>query len=444
MSNRFGSILGVLLLLGTPPAGSYALGADDPPRQADKPPTVEQVNDDPGKFVGRRLVFDDLHVLGEAEPRTNFFRLTVKTPQGTTFTPDHTATQRIVFLTFGKGKQATTLASSLQKGGDSRVRLTCQLERGQINGRFLARLVRLDFIRFGEPEGQALEEITAEQLNQRATKYLGKTLVLNDVTLTGARRDMRARVALELRSPAGTVFETALKGDQLILFTIPTKDKLAKEYVDAGLSGDQARRLRLVVDVLKPSGGVLRADIRRLDAVAYDHDRAQGLNASGSAKPSGKDSQAKTTPRPADTGTDKGEKSLAESRAVRTGEKTVAPLTPVKDCRLLDFKGNKLYYSPAVTEAEGRQLGNFLQRHNFFSDSGLKIEALLDRSGTTYEFRVSGIKEDATKSQPALDAYKVLAKYLSRHVFDGKPVEVHLCVESLHSFNSSKSVRSDD
>ena len=54
---------------------------------AQEPPTVEQVNSDPKKYVGKTLVFDYMQLQGKAmtQPKAKVFRFVVKTPQGTTF-----------------------------------------------------------------------------------------------------------------------------------------------------------------------------------------------------------------------------------------------------------------------------------------------------------------------------------------------------------------------
>ncbi len=98
----------------------------------------------------------------------------------------------------------------------------------------------------------------------------------------------------------------------------------------------------------------------------------------------------------------------------------------------LEFNGGELFYTDAVTEDEANKLGKYLVSSDFFD--GNKKSVQLDKSDGRYLFRLV-VKEGYDKN----DEYKVLAKLmayqLSANVFDGKPVDIHLCDNQLKTLS---------
>ena len=94
----------------------------------------------------------------------------------------------------------------------------------------------------------------------------------------------------------------------------------------------------------------------------------------------------------------------------------------------LKFEGSQLFHTSAVTREEADKLGNYLVESKFF---GAKpITAQLNKIGHTYEFRLvvqPGVAQDAFSIQ----RFRGMGRTLSREVFDGQRVVVHLCDHNL-------------
>ena len=93
-----------------------------------------------------------------------------------------------------------------------------------------------------------------------------------------------------------------------------------------------------------------------------------------------------------------------------------------------DFKGVQLFYTEAVTEAEADALGDYLIESEFADGEEKTVQ--LNKTGKTYEFRMV-IKKGVEKDPEYINLAKTYAAELSANVFNGKPVEIHLCDEAL-------------
>lgn len=94
----------------------------------------------------------------------------------------------------------------------------------------------------------------------------------------------------------------------------------------------------------------------------------------------------------------------------------------------LEFNGGELYYTSAVTEAETKKLGDLLVSEGFYD--GTKKTAQLNKTGSTYEFRVV-TKSGAADDTKMIEVFKSVASELSAKVFNGSEVVVHLCDDNL-------------
>ena len=94
------------------------------------------------------------------------------------------------------------------------------------------------------------------------------------------------------------------------------------------------------------------------------------------------------------------------------------------------FFGTQVYYTTAITEDEVDVLGAFLITEGF-ADGEVKT-VQLNRTGRTYEFRAvvrSGFEQD-----PEIrEMFEDVALALSEYVFNGAPVDVHLCDDRLQT-----------
>lgn len=93
----------------------------------------------------------------------------------------------------------------------------------------------------------------------------------------------------------------------------------------------------------------------------------------------------------------------------------------------LEYNGSELYYTKNVTEAEAKKLGDYLVSIKAFE--GDKKSVQLDKSGDTYQVRIPlkkglDIKDVDENSLAGLSA---LAAGVSKEVFNGAKVEIHLC-----------------
>jgi|GEM_PF-5163060 len=90
----------------------------------------------------------------------------------------------------------------------------------------------------------------------------------------------------------------------------------------------------------------------------------------------------------------------------------------------LTFNGGELFYTNKTTKAEATRLGNYLVKTGFFNGDFKSVQ--LTREGRWYQVRMV-VKTGNENDLQFLELVKVFATELSREVFDGQPVEIHLC-----------------
>ncbi|WP_291636908.1 hypothetical protein [Clostridium sp.] len=109
----------------------------------------------------------------------------------------------------------------------------------------------------------------------------------------------------------------------------------------------------------------------------------------------------------------------------------VVVFSPVDFGTKLTFgEGNELYYTTNVTEEEANALGDYLVKQDYFSKDSNGMTVQLNKTGSIYEFRMV-IKEGLDKDQDTIDAMKTVGADLSKAVFNGETVDVHLCDNTL-------------
>ena len=96
--------------------------------------------------------------------------------------------------------------------------------------------------------------------------------------------------------------------------------------------------------------------------------------------------------------------------------------------KMLAFNGGQLYYTSAVTVAEADKLGRYLVSSEFFDGNEKTVQ--INKTGNTYEFRMV-IKTGLERDQEVIDLMKLWTSELSTDVFDGNPVDIHLCDDQL-------------
>jgi hypothetical protein len=104
--------------------------------------------------------------------------------------------------------------------------------------------------------------------------------------------------------------------------------------------------------------------------------------------------------------------------------------------QLMMFNGGELYYTSSVSKPEARKLGEYLVKSRFFD--GARKSVQITRSKGTMQFRMVVIK--GMQANPQLvQTVTQFSKELSRDVFGGQLVEVHLCDEYLKTLKVVKS-----
>lgn len=91
---------------------------------------------------------------------------------------------------------------------------------------------------------------------------------------------------------------------------------------------------------------------------------------------------------------------------------------------ILDFNGGQLSYMDPLTNSEAQNLGKLLTEQGVFD--GRNVTVLLTKSDNIYEVRLVTKKVNL---QDYSQAFSNLGEQISKTVFGGKPVDIHLCDE---------------
>lgn len=90
----------------------------------------------------------------------------------------------------------------------------------------------------------------------------------------------------------------------------------------------------------------------------------------------------------------------------------------------LTYHGGDLYYTSSVSQPEAQRLGDYLVKVGFFDGKPKTVQ--LTRSGNRIEFRMV-VRSGFEHNQQFIDTARQFSLELSRDVFRGGPVDVHLC-----------------
>ena len=94
----------------------------------------------------------------------------------------------------------------------------------------------------------------------------------------------------------------------------------------------------------------------------------------------------------------------------------------------LEFNGGDLYYTDNVTEVDAKKLGNYLVEQGFYDGKPKSVQ--LDKSGSAYQFRMV-VQPEKQNDKATMEIMKTFGVELSSDVFNGAPVEMHVCDEQL-------------
>jgi hypothetical protein len=94
----------------------------------------------------------------------------------------------------------------------------------------------------------------------------------------------------------------------------------------------------------------------------------------------------------------------------------------------LEFNGHELFYSDNVTEADARNLGDYLVRAGLFS--GDTVRAQLDKAGATYQVRLA-MQPGQQNDLETRRAMRIFAGEISVGAFNRAATEIHACDDQL-------------
>jgi len=103
----------------------------------------------------------------------------------------------------------------------------------------------------------------------------------------------------------------------------------------------------------------------------------------------------------------------------------------------LEFKGGELYYLPPVNAEEANKLGKFFIDDGFFDGNMKTVQ--LRKEGSTYEVRMV-VKKGIEQDQEFVNIFKIYVSNISKVVFNGSKVDIHLCDEHLVTLKTIVSV----
>jgi hypothetical protein len=100
---------------------------------------------------------------------------------------------------------------------------------------------------------------------------------------------------------------------------------------------------------------------------------------------------------------------------------------------------DELYYTENVTEAEAKELGDYLLDNKIlFNNDGKKVSAQVDKDGETMMVKFV-VQEQFHDDAEIGNQFQMIADMLSFKLYKGKPVEVHICDDKLKTVKTKKS-----
>lgn len=100
----------------------------------------------------------------------------------------------------------------------------------------------------------------------------------------------------------------------------------------------------------------------------------------------------------------------------------------------LEFDGTEVYYTKGIEKAEATKLGQYLISSKFADGRKKSVQLTKDEETNRYNFRMV-TAEKAAKDSTYNFIFKLMARQISDSVFDGKPVDFHVCD---NTFNTLK------
>lgn len=101
----------------------------------------------------------------------------------------------------------------------------------------------------------------------------------------------------------------------------------------------------------------------------------------------------------------------------------------------LQYDGTDVYYTEKVSKADAEKLGDFLVKNEFTDGKEKSVQLTKVDSTGNYAFRMVTSKEYQENDSYKL-LFKVFAKQISDSVFNGKPVDFHVCDDTFKTLKA--------
>jgi len=92
----------------------------------------------------------------------------------------------------------------------------------------------------------------------------------------------------------------------------------------------------------------------------------------------------------------------------------------------LQYAKTEVYYTDKVEKNEAEKLGDYLVSSGFAGDNEKSVQLSKNEESNHYEFRMVTTKK-ASESDTYQAIFKMFAEQLSDSVFNGNPVDFHVC-----------------
>ncbi|MDP8216533.1 MAG: hypothetical protein P9L98_04380 [Candidatus Kaelpia imicola] len=101
--------------------------------------------------------------------------------------------------------------------------------------------------------------------------------------------------------------------------------------------------------------------------------------------------------------------------------------------RSIKYKGSDLYYTSKITKDDAKRLGDYLFEAGFFHED-FKGSSQITKDNDTYQFRIV-VNESSLNDKDFIKNAAMFAATISKGVFDGNQVEIHLCDKNFKTVN---------
>jgi len=92
----------------------------------------------------------------------------------------------------------------------------------------------------------------------------------------------------------------------------------------------------------------------------------------------------------------------------------------------LTFSKTDVYYTNGVSKLEVQKLGKYLTRSGFADGNAKSVQLSKNKENNHYQFRMV-TNEKGLKDSSYNFIFQVMAMQISDSVFNGKPVDFHIC-----------------